>query len=135
MNLKLMIVSLVIVALPGCARAQSAIMPDDAQQVIAMISGDKDKTQTYCDIVKLNDQIDQTDHVGSNTDELNQQKDQLAEKLGSEWSALMTAYRDADLNTKAGLETVAQMQTLYHGLAVNERRHRPDPCSKTFVDR
>jgi hypothetical protein len=116
MNLKLIVVSLVIAAMPGWAQAQSAVTPDDAQQVIAMISGDKDKTQTYCDMVKLNDQIDQADQRGANTNELNQQKDQLAAKLGSEWSALMTAYRDVDLNTKAGLETVAQMQTLIDAL-------------------
>lgn len=116
MNLKLIVVSLVIAAMPGWVQAQSAVTPDDAQQVIAMISNDKDKTQTYCDMVKLNDQIDQADQRGASTDELNQQKDQLAEKLGSEWSALMTAYRDVDLNTKAGLETIAQMQTLIDAL-------------------
>jgi hypothetical protein len=116
MNLKLIVVSLVIAATPGWAQAQSAVTPDDAQQVLTMISRDKDKTQTYCEMVKLNDQIDQADQRGANPDELNQRKDELAEKLGSEWSALMTAYRDADPNTKDGLETVAQMQTLIDGL-------------------
>jgi hypothetical protein len=116
MNLRLIVVGIIIAATPGWAQAQSAVTPDDAQQVITMISRDKDKIETYCEMVNLDDQIDQADQRGASPDELNQRKDQLAGKLGSEWSALMAAYRDADPNTKAGLETVAQMQTLIDGL-------------------
>jgi hypothetical protein len=111
MNVKLMVGILVIAAMPGWAQAQSAVTNEDAQQLVDTISGAQDKSQAYCDIIKLGDQIDQADQRGETTDKLNQKMDTLTEKLGPEWSALMSAYRDVDLNTKGGLETAATMQT------------------------
>jgi hypothetical protein len=32
----------------------------DAQKVLEIISGDKAKTQTYCDIIKLGDEAEKT---------------------------------------------------------------------------
>ena len=116
MDLKLIVASLVIATTSGWALAQSAVTNEDAQQLVDTISGDQDKTQTYCDIVKLGDQIEQADQRGASTDELNQQMGKLDEKLGPEWSALMTAYRDVDLNTRVGLETAATMQTIIDAL-------------------
>jgi hypothetical protein len=57
-----------------------------------MISGDKDKTKTYCDIVKLDDLVDQAEQRGGSTD-LNQELNELAEKLGPEYEALMARFR------------------------------------------
>jgi hypothetical protein len=111
MNLKLIVGSLVIATAPGWALAQSAITNQDAQQLVDAISGDQDKTQAYCDVMKLDDQIEQANERGASTDELKQRLKGLDEKLGAEWSALITAYRDVDLNTKAGLETAVTVQT------------------------
>jgi len=111
MNLKLIVGSLVIATAPGWALAQSAITNQDAQQLVDAISGDQDKAQAYCDIMKLDDQIEQANERGASTDELKQQLKGFDEKLGAEWSALITAYRDVDLNTKAGLETAVTVQT------------------------
>jgi hypothetical protein len=111
MNLKLIVGSLVVAAAPGWALAQSAITNQDAQQLVETISGDQDKAKAYCDIMKLDDQIEQANERGASTDELKQQSKGLEEKLGAEWSALITAYRDVDLNTKAGLETAVTVQT------------------------
>ena len=111
MNLKLIVGSLVIATAPGWALAQSAITNQDAQQLVETISGDQDKAQAYCDIMKLDDQIEQANERGASTDELKPQLKGLDEKLGAEWSALITAYRDVDLNTKAGLETAVTVQT------------------------
>src|SRR6516165_1156029 len=102
MNLKLIVGSLVIATAPGWAAAQSAITNQDAQQLVETISGDQDKAQSYCDIMKLDDQIAQANERGAGTDELKQQLKGLEEKLGAEWSTLITAYRDVDLNTRAG---------------------------------
>ena len=57
MDLKLIVASLVIATTSGWALAQSAVTNEDAQQLVDTISGDQDKTQTYCDIAKLRDQI------------------------------------------------------------------------------
>jgi hypothetical protein len=55
---KLIVAISLIAAVPVCAQAQnSRVSKDDAQRVVAIISGDKAKTQTYCDIQKLNEQI------------------------------------------------------------------------------
>jgi hypothetical protein len=111
MNLKLIVGSLVIATAPGLAVARSAITNEDAQQLVNAISGDQDKAQAYCDIMKLDRQIAQANDRGAGTDELKQQLKGLEEKLGAEWSALITAYRDVDLNTRAGLETAVTVQT------------------------
>jgi hypothetical protein len=116
MNLKLIVGSLVIATAPGWAAAQSAITNQDAQQLVETISGDQDKAQSYCDIMKLDDQIAQANERGAGTDELKQQLKGLEEKLGVEWSTLITAYRDVDLNTRAGLETAAVLQTAINRL-------------------
>jgi hypothetical protein len=116
MNLKLTAAILVIAAAPRWAQAQSAVTNEDAQQVIEEISSDKDKTEAYCDSVKLGNQIDRVDQTGANTDELKRQMDGLAEKLGPEYAALMAAYQDMDLDTKSGLETGATVQATIQAL-------------------
>ena len=112
MNLRLVVAILVIAALPGWARAQSAVTNEDAQQVIAIISSDKDKTQAYCDVLKLGDQIDHADQTNADTDKLKRQMDESTQKLGPEYATLMAAYKDMDLNTKAGLATGATVQAV-----------------------
>jgi hypothetical protein len=65
MNLKLIVAILVIAAVPVCAQAQppsiATVTKADAQNVLKIISGDKAKTHTYCDIVKLGDQIEEAE--------------------------------------------------------------------------
>jgi hypothetical protein len=116
MNLRVIVAILVIAAVPGWAQAQSAVTNEDAQQVFEMISSDKDKTQTYCDIIKLGDQIEHSDQTADTTDELNRRMDELTEKLGPEYAALMAGYQDADLNSRAGLETATTMQATIQAL-------------------
>ena len=107
MKLKLIMAVLLIAAAPRWAQAQSAVSNEDAQEVIGIISADKDKIQAYCDSIKLGDQIEQDNQQGKSTDELNQQMNQLTEKLGPEYAALMAAYQDMDLSSREGLETGA----------------------------
>jgi hypothetical protein len=62
MNLKLTVAILAIAVVPVCAQAQQpsgAKLKADAQNVIKIISGDKAKTQTYCQIDELSDQVTQ----------------------------------------------------------------------------
>ena len=65
MNLKLTVAILVIAAAPVCAQAQAPsaakVTKADAQNVIKIIRGDKAKTQIYCDIGKLGEEIAQAE--------------------------------------------------------------------------
>ena len=64
MNRKLIIAILVIAAVPVCAQAQkpsAGVTKTDVQKVVKIISGNKAKTQTYCDIGKLNEQMAEAD--------------------------------------------------------------------------
>jgi hypothetical protein len=110
MKQKLIIAVLLIAAAPRWAQAQSAVTNEDAQEVIGIISADKDKTQAYCDSIKLGDQIEQDNQQGKSTDELNRQMNELTEKLGPEYAALMAAYQDMDLTSREGIETGAIVQ-------------------------
>ena len=64
MTLKLIVAIFLIAAAPRWAQAQSAVTNEDAQEVIGIISGDKDKSQAYCDSIKLGDQIEEDNQQG-----------------------------------------------------------------------
>ena len=108
MNLKLIIAILLIVALPLCAQAQkpsaAKVTKADVQKVVKIISGDKAKTQTYCDIGKLNEQIEEADEKKDikKTEELSQQIDALVKKLGPEYAALMDRLQQVDPESEDG---------------------------------
>ena len=105
MNLKLVVAILVIAAVPVCAQAQkpSAVTKADAQKVLKIISGNKAKTQIYCDITKLVEQITEGDE--NETDGLYQKIDELAKKLGPNmprwWMGFRTSIRNLKLVRKS----------------------------------
>jgi hypothetical protein len=91
MSRPLIVGLLLISAAPVCARDQqsdAAKLKMDAQKVVSIISHDKLKTQTYCQILELSDQIDQ-DENPANTDELANRIDNLEGKLGPEFMPLI----------------------------------------------
>ena len=73
-----------------------------AQKVVKTISADKAKTQTYCDIGKLGDQIQEADKKNDmkKIDELNSKIDELATKLGPDYVALIGGLDDIDPDSK-----------------------------------
>ncbi len=119
MYLKLLVAAaLMIAAASEWAQADSAVTNEDAQQVIEIISGDKEKTQAYCDMLKLGNQVERAEQ-GQNqesTDELDRQMDELAQKLGPEYVALMDEYKDIDPSSEAGQETGAIVQETIEAL-------------------
>ena len=63
------------------------------------IRGDKLKTQVYCEILDLDDQIE--DERGSpKAKQLSQKVDKLAEKQGPEYIALVSGLKDIDPNSQ-----------------------------------
>jgi hypothetical protein len=122
-KLKLIVLALVVAAVPVCAQAQvnppkpskpakaapaAPAAPVSkvaaAQRVVKTISGDKTKTETYCDIGKLGEQIEQAEQKNDmkKIDELNKKMDELATKLGPEYVALMGQLEDVDPSSKEG---------------------------------
>lgn len=110
MNLKLIVAILVIAAVPMSAQAQKPsaanVTKADAQKVVKMISGDKAKTQTYCDMAKLGEQIEQANEKKETkkADELSQKMDELGTKLGPEYVALMDRLKEIDAESQDGQE-------------------------------
>jgi hypothetical protein len=98
MSRPLIVTLLLISAAPVYAQDQqpdSAKLKTDAQKVVSIISRDRLKTQTYCQILELSDQIDQ-DENPANTDELAQKIDSLEVKLGPEFMTLVHSLSNMD---------------------------------------
>jgi hypothetical protein len=118
MNLKLIVAILVITAVPVCAQAQppsaAKVTKADAQKVLKIISGDKAKTQTYCDLVKLGNQVEEAEEKKDTkkADELYLQMDELATKLGPEYLALTDGLRDIDPESEDGQEIDSTLDAL-----------------------
>jgi len=109
MNRLLIVTTLVIFTVPTYAHAQepnAAILKAEAQKVVSLISGDKLKTQTYCEIGDLSEQLNQAeeDKDGQKVGDLSQKISKLEEKLGTEYTALVRNLKDIDPNSRDGQE-------------------------------
>jgi len=107
MNLVLMVAIFVFSAMPAYAQAQqpdTAKLKADAQNLVKIISSDKLKIQTYCEIADLNDEIDQANQNQDTkkVEELSLKADELEKKLGPEISALVDSLKDVDPNSQDG---------------------------------
>ena len=117
--MKLVVAILLIAAAPVCAQAQTPSVPkvskDDAQKVVTIISGDKAKTQTYCNIQKLGEQMGQA-HENRNlklVEELLQKIDAMEKTLGPEFAALVEGLEQLDPeNDKLGAEIMSEFAAL-----------------------
>jgi hypothetical protein len=93
MNLILALAILAICTMPVYAQDQqpdTAKLKADAENMVNIISGDKLKIQTYCEMLDLDDQIDDA-NLSKDTKkatELSEQADELEKKLGPEYSTL-----------------------------------------------
>ena len=102
MDLKFIVVILAIIAVPACAQAQQASvaqLKEEARNVVTIISGDKGKAQTYCQMAELSDQADQATEEEKALD-LAQKATELAETLGPEYAALLHDLDSADIDQK-----------------------------------
>jgi uncharacterized protein YpuA (DUF1002 family) len=100
MNRKFIVAILLLIAVPVYAHAQNPrVSKGDAQKVVTIISGDKAKTQTYCAIKKLGEQIEEasTKKDGKTVNELSQKIEILEKTLGPEYIALLDGLQDINL--------------------------------------
>jgi hypothetical protein len=112
MNWLLIVSMLVISTVPLYAQGQQpnvAKLKADAQKVVSIISGDKAKTQTYCQIANLGEQMDQAVHEKDKQkfEELAQRINEGEKQLGPEYLALIDAVKDVDQNSKDAQEIVS----------------------------
>jgi hypothetical protein len=92
MNLKVVVAILLIAAVPVWANAQNPLVTkDDAQKVVTIISSDKAKIQTYCEIQELGEQMERAYEKRNLelVDELLQKIETMEKTLGPEYVALM----------------------------------------------
>jgi len=107
MNLKWIVVILLIVTMPVCVEAQTSnnAMVTHARNVLKIISGDKAKTQTYCETAKVFDQIERAGEKDTKkTDKLYRKMNELAKKLGPEYAALVYGLPKVDPNSQDAQE-------------------------------
>jgi len=122
MNLKLVIAISILVTAPAFAQAQQggaspkAPKPTkaDVQKVVQTISGDKTKMQTYCDLAKLNEQMEQAENKKDTKtlQNLGAKVDNLTQKLGPDYIKLMDGLDQVDENSSEGKEFAAALDSL-----------------------
>jgi hypothetical protein len=117
MNLKLIVAILAIAVVSVCAQAQQpsgAKLKADAQNVVKIISGDKAKIQTYCQIDELSDEVTQAAQKKDNkkVEELSRKMEELEGRLGPEYVALAKELEDVDPNSQDGQEISSAIDAL-----------------------
>jgi hypothetical protein len=100
---------LIIGTLPLYAQAQQPNAAELAQKVVGVIAGNKTKTQIYCQVLDLSDELDQVDQKkeSEKAEDLSQKINELQKNLGPEYLALLEALKNVDPNSKDGQEIVS----------------------------
>jgi hypothetical protein len=109
-RLNLRIVAILIIGTsPLYAQAQQTNAAELAQKVVSVIAGNKTKTQTYCQVLDLSDELDQVDQKkeAEKAEDLSQKINELQKNLGPEYLALLEALKNVDPNSKDGQEIVS----------------------------
>jgi len=84
----------------------AAKLKADAQRVVSIVKGDKAKTQVYCEINDLGEQIGEADQKqdDNKAEALSRQVTELEKKLGPEYFALVNDLNNVDPNSSEGRE-------------------------------
>ena len=121
MKLKLVAAISAFAAIPALAHAQQSGPPRapkpttaDAQNVIQIVTSDKAKTQAYCDLTKLYDQVEEAAQKNDNKtlETLNEQADALIDKLGPEYSKLIDGLEQVDPKSSEAQEFMSILSEL-----------------------
>ena len=109
----------------------------EARNAVSIIGSDKDKTQSYCEIVDLlGRQLGQADQKKDKkkTKALSQRINQLQKKLGSEFFVLENILDDIDLKSPDGREIALnpEPQSILSGITAIVQAS-PTKCGKNIV--
>jgi len=120
MRLKL-VAAISALAIPALAHAQQGAQPNvpkltkaDVQIVVQIVRNDKTKTQAYCDLNKLYDQVEaaqQKDDFDT-VEALTRKSDALVDKLGPEYSKMVEGLEEVDLTSSEGKEIMSVLSEL-----------------------
>ena len=117
LNGLLIVAILAISTSPLCAQRQQqnvAKLKADARNFVGIIGSDKTKTQTYCQIHDLSEQLIQAvqekDRKKANA--LAEKIAELYKKMGPEFAALIDIEKHVDLNSLDGREIASIVATL-----------------------
>jgi hypothetical protein len=88
------------------AQPDAAKLKADAQKVVSIIKGDKDKIEVYCEINDLGELIGEADQKmdDNKAEALSRQVTELEKKLGPEYFALVNDLNNVDPNSPEGRE-------------------------------
>src|SRR5262249_23244872 len=120
MNLKL-VAAVSALAIPSIAHAQQGApqpVPKptkaDAQKVVQIITNDKVKTQAYCDLTKLEGQVEAAAQKNDTKtlEALSKQAEALVDKLGPEYYKLMDGLEDVDPKSSEAKEFMSVLSEL-----------------------
>jgi hypothetical protein len=117
LNGLLIVAILMLSTAPLCAQRQQqnvAKLKADARNLVGIIGSDKTKTQTYCQIVDLSEQLIQ---AASEKDQkkakaLAEKIAELNEKMGPEFAALVDIEKHIELNSPDGQEIASIVASL-----------------------
>ena len=122
MKLKLIAAISALAAIPALAHAQqggrqpTAPKPTkvDVQNVIQIVTTHKAKTQAYCDLTKLYDQVQAAEEKNDTktVETLTKQADALVDKLGPEYSKMIEGLEEVDLTSSEGKELMSILSGL-----------------------
>jgi len=122
MKLKLVAAISALAAIPALAHAQQGAPPPsvpkptkaDAQNVIQIVTTDKVKTQAYCDLTKLYDQLQAAEQKNDTktAETLGKQADALIDKLGPEYSKLIDGLEQVDPKSSEAKEFMSILSGL-----------------------
>ena len=123
MNRKLVIAVALVAITPVVASAQTdgadTKVPKptiaDAQKLVQMISSDKAKLRAYCDLGKLQEQMESAYQKNDTKalDALGAKADSLAEQIGPEYAKLVEGLEEVDPNSAEGQQFTAVFDTLH----------------------
>jgi len=113
----LIIAILVILTAPLSAQRQQqnvAKLKADARNLVGIIGSDKTKTQTYCQLEDLSEQLDQAvqQRDTKKARALAEKSAELKKKMGPEFAALLDIEKYIDLNSPDGQEIASIVATL-----------------------
>jgi hypothetical protein len=119
MRLKLVMAVTIFAAAPIAAFAQKDDPPpkptvDDAQKVVQAISSDKDKLQAYCELGKLQEQMEEAESKKDTKtiDELIAKADSLEKQVGPDYSRILDGLDELDPKSAEGQKYAAVFDTL-----------------------
>ena len=117
LNGLLIVAILAISTAPLYAQRQQqnvAKLKADARNLVGIIGSDKTKTQIYCQIDDLSEQLNQAvqEKDRKKAEALSQKIGQLQKQLGPEFRALVNGIIRVDLNSPDGREVLSIINTL-----------------------